>query len=280
MLTKILGKLGYEVSEAENGMEGLEKLKSTLFDVTLCDFLMPIMDGLDCVKQYRDWESYHRPWISQRIVGISAHASDADIEKGLKVGMNDYKPKPVTFKVLSELVKCEEQMQMSNQLDEFDRRQSSSRFAESGSLNGSKEQSRPKPTINGRSCACLVIAGASENEQVKLMQDVIKNTGWQTTTASNDAEASTWLKMRTWDLVLADEAFNTLIQAFREWESKRRTSRQNHLIMMSENTSDKIDLNTNPPAGFDDVVAKPMCLNALKRLLEKTHFVLSRQDNS
>jgi GAF domain-containing protein len=40
MLTKILTKLSFDVSQAENGMEGLEKLKSTLFDLTLCDFLM------------------------------------------------------------------------------------------------------------------------------------------------------------------------------------------------------------------------------------------------
>mmetsp|Transcript_3155 Transcript_3155/g.7199 ORF Transcript_3155/g.7199 Transcript_3155/m.7199 type:complete len:889 (-) Transcript_3155:1880-4546(-) len=280
MLTKILGKLGFEVSQAENGMEGLEKLKSSLFDVTLCDFLMPIMDGLDCVKQYRDWESYHRPWFSQRIVGISAHASDADIDKGLKVGMNDYKPKPVTFKVLSELAKCDEQVQASNQLDEIERRQSSSRIAESSKDNNPSDQSKPKPTINGRLCACLVIAGTSENEHVKLMQEVIKSTGWQTATASNDGEAITWLKMRTWDLVLVDEAFDALIREFRDWESKKRSTRQNQMIMMSENTRDQIEPNTKHPPGFDAATAKPMCLNALKRLLEKTHFVLSRQGSS
>jgi two-component system response regulator VanR len=52
MLTKILEKLGYEVSQAANGMEGLKELQGSLFDLTLCDFLvMPVMDGLDCVQK-------------------------------------------------------------------------------------------------------------------------------------------------------------------------------------------------------------------------------------
>jgi CheY-like chemotaxis protein len=277
MLTKILDKLGFEVSQAENGMEGLEKLKSTLFDLTLCDFLMPIMDGLDCVKQYRDWESYHRPWFSQRIVGISAHASDADVNKGLTVGMNDYKPKPVTFKVLSELVKCEEQVEVSKQLDEIERRESVTRGLEGDKGNDPNKRSKSSPTINGRLCACLVVAGTSESEQLKLMQDVIKKAGWQTTTASSDGEASSWLKMRMWDLVLVDEAFSALIGEFRSWESKKRTLSQKHMIMMSENTSNQLEANSKAPPGFDGVAAKPMCLNALNRLLEKTHFVLSRE---
>jgi CheY-like chemotaxis protein/GAF domain-containing protein len=105
MLAKQLTRLGYGVAEAENGLDGLVELKSSLYDIVLCDFLMPAMDGLDCVQQYRDWENMHRPWLKQWIGGISAHASEADVEKGLKVGMNHFMPKPVTFGSLSNLLK-------------------------------------------------------------------------------------------------------------------------------------------------------------------------------
>lgn len=50
-LSRSLSRLGYEVTVAENGQEGLEKMKDNMFDFVLCDFLMPVMDGLDCVKQ-------------------------------------------------------------------------------------------------------------------------------------------------------------------------------------------------------------------------------------
>ncbi|KAL3907827.1 MAG: hypothetical protein SGARI_003350 [Bacillariaceae sp.] len=149
MLTKILTKLDFDVSQAENGMEGLEKLKSNLFDLTLCDFLMPIMDGLDCVQQYRDWEKYHRPWISQRIVGISAHATSGDIEKGLKLGMDDYKNKPVTFKILSELINCDKQIEISSQLDEIEKREALARNANADSEKPKKSKQNVSQ-INGR----------------------------------------------------------------------------------------------------------------------------------
>lgn len=48
-LERALNKLGFEVSLAVDGMEGLEKLKETMYDLVLCDFLMPVMDGMEYV---------------------------------------------------------------------------------------------------------------------------------------------------------------------------------------------------------------------------------------
>jgi len=70
VLERALSNFGFEVKLAENGMQGLEKMKSTVFDIVLCDFLMPIMDGMDCVKQYREWESSHRAWFEQVSTGF------------------------------------------------------------------------------------------------------------------------------------------------------------------------------------------------------------------
>ena len=60
VIDRALTKIGFEVKHAEDGMKGLKAMKVTLFDLVLCDFLMPIMDGLDCVQQYRQWERRHR----------------------------------------------------------------------------------------------------------------------------------------------------------------------------------------------------------------------------
>ncbi|KAL3914936.1 MAG: hypothetical protein SGILL_005878 [Bacillariaceae sp.] len=276
MLTRILTKLDFDVSQAENGMEGLEKLKSTLFDLTLCDFLMPVMDGLDCVQQYRDWEKYHRPWISQRIVGISAHATPGDIEKGLKVGMDDYKNKPVTIKILSELIKCDQQVEISNRLDEIERREALARNADSGEeMKSAKNISK----INGRPCTCLVIAPKSDEEHIKLMQDVIKSLGWQSTTASTEGEALTWLKMRMWDLVLVDDAFAPSIATFREWEAKRRKTAQHRITLMTETVDATMARQTQPPNGMNALTGKPMCLSALDKLIHRTFFDLTSEDD-
>ncbi|EEC49925.1 predicted protein, partial [Phaeodactylum tricornutum CCAP 1055/1] len=99
-LAQAFERLGFVVTQAVDGLEGLNALKETIFDVTLCDFLMPVMDGMDCVKQYRDWERENRPWFRQLIIGISAHANANDSGQGIKVGMDQFWPKPVSIKKL------------------------------------------------------------------------------------------------------------------------------------------------------------------------------------
>lgn len=65
VFVRALTTLGYEVKQAENGLKGLLQMKATMFDVVFCDFLMPLLDGLDCVQQYRAWEKENRNWFQQ-----------------------------------------------------------------------------------------------------------------------------------------------------------------------------------------------------------------------
>jgi len=87
---RALTNLGFQVTYASDGMQGLQALQSSKFDVVFCDFLMPVLDGLDCIEQYRTWESKHRPDFHQKIVGLSAHAGEADIDRGKKAGMDTF----------------------------------------------------------------------------------------------------------------------------------------------------------------------------------------------
>lgn len=116
-LARVLTKQGYEVVTAADGTEGLRELQDRVFDVTFCDFMMPIMDGIDCISRYRQWEREHRPQFSQYIIGVSAHASPNDIAKGLQVGMNEYKSKPITTKVMAELCSSADALRCSSFLD-------------------------------------------------------------------------------------------------------------------------------------------------------------------
>jgi two-component system, chemotaxis family, chemotaxis protein CheY len=275
MLTKILTTLEFDVSQAENGMEGLEKLKGTLFDLTLCDFLMPIMDGFDCVQQYRDWEKYHRPWITQRIIGISAHATPGDIERGMKVGMDDCRIKPITFKVLSQLVECEEQVQMSNHLDAIERRKRKAICVKNERSLASRRMSQTS-LANGQFCTCLVIAPQSEEEHINLIQVLIKSFDWHSTIARTEGEVLTLLKMRMWDLVLVDDTFAPAISAFRNWESKKRKIPQNRITLMTKSIEIDMVCPAQLPEGIDAVILKPLCLNSLEKIIHCTGFSLGK----
>jgi two-component system, NtrC family, nitrogen regulation response regulator NtrX len=50
-LKDILEYEGYQIDEAENGLEALEKIKNNSFDVMLCDIKMPKMDGLEVLEE-------------------------------------------------------------------------------------------------------------------------------------------------------------------------------------------------------------------------------------
>jgi CheY-like chemotaxis protein len=45
-LAQTLNQLGFDVTQACDGSEGLRELQKTLFDIVLCDFMMPVMDGV------------------------------------------------------------------------------------------------------------------------------------------------------------------------------------------------------------------------------------------
>lgn len=88
----------YEVTQAVNGREGLEKARAMHPDFILTDVMMPEMDGLSMVREIKhDANTSHIP-----IVILSAKASMDDRIEGLKLGVNDYITKPFSATYLKQ----------------------------------------------------------------------------------------------------------------------------------------------------------------------------------
>lgn len=88
----------YEVTQAVNGREGLEKARAVHPDFILTDVMMPEMDGMSMVRQIKDDTTIsHIP-----IVILSAKASMDDRIEGLKLGVNDYITKPFSATYLKQ----------------------------------------------------------------------------------------------------------------------------------------------------------------------------------
>merc|ERR1712232_186130 len=92
----------FVVDTAVNGFEGLKMMKKLPYDLVLCDFLMPVMDGIDCMAQLRHWERNHRPDLRQLVVGMSANAGlDTDARNEFsgtafaEFGFDYFKAKPI-----------------------------------------------------------------------------------------------------------------------------------------------------------------------------------------
>jgi two-component system chemotaxis response regulator CheY len=99
MLKKIMNDLGFEVVEAANGLEGLERL-ATVSGIELClvDWNMPEMDGLEFVKTLRQ----QRANAMVKVMMVSAENDMAKVARALMVGADEYAMKPLTREAIIE----------------------------------------------------------------------------------------------------------------------------------------------------------------------------------
>jgi len=88
--SKILKKEGFEVVEAVDGLEALERLKSYDIDIILMDLMMPNMDGYEATKIIKKDENLS----SIPLIILSALSEKSAILKGLELGANEYLTKP------------------------------------------------------------------------------------------------------------------------------------------------------------------------------------------
>lgn len=97
-LVKILTDRGYQVDEAANGLEALQRLAQRDYPLVLCDVKMPEMDGLQFLKQVR--ENQH----STAVVLITAHGNIRDAIEAIREGAFDYVEKPIDEITLMQVV--------------------------------------------------------------------------------------------------------------------------------------------------------------------------------
>ncbi|MCB1660579.1 MAG: response regulator, partial [Pseudomonadales bacterium] len=104
VVAKMLQKLGLNYEIAQHGREALSKLStSNLFDLVLMDCQMPIMDGFEATRHWRDQESkLGLPRLP--IIALTANAMQGDEELCLDAGMDDHLAKPVNLQSLSQLL--------------------------------------------------------------------------------------------------------------------------------------------------------------------------------
>lgn len=82
---------GYEVEEAENGLQALRSIAARPPDAILLDLMMPKMDGFEvCRRLRKDAQTAHLP-----ILMITALSERGDRLLGIQVGANDFLNKPI-----------------------------------------------------------------------------------------------------------------------------------------------------------------------------------------
>jgi DNA-binding response OmpR family regulator len=90
----------YTIDEAENGADGLERLRMGAYDVVVLDWEMPEMDGLQVLNAFR------REGGATPVLFLTGRNSEAEIETGLDAGADDYLTKPFGMKELSARIRA------------------------------------------------------------------------------------------------------------------------------------------------------------------------------
>jgi CheY-like chemotaxis protein len=102
LMNKIFERLGCTAEMAKNGIEAVDKMKNSVYDIVFMDCQMPEMDGFEATHIVRQMEpgGVHTP-----IVALTADAMTGDREKCLKAGMDDYLNKPFRFEQIADMLR-------------------------------------------------------------------------------------------------------------------------------------------------------------------------------
>ena len=84
---------GYEVFEAQNGMEAIELCRKNDYDIIIMDIMMPELDGFSACKEIRKFKN-------TPVVMLSARGEEYDKIHGFELGSDDYVVKPFSPKEL------------------------------------------------------------------------------------------------------------------------------------------------------------------------------------
>lgn len=102
VLTRALKKQGYGVTVAENGKEGIDRAKQVCPALIICDWMMPIMDGLEVCRQVKA-----NPDLSTTFfILLTSRGGTDDRVMGLDTGADEFLSKPIRPDELSARVRA------------------------------------------------------------------------------------------------------------------------------------------------------------------------------
>ena len=90
---------GFEVTEAEDGMEAVEICRKEDFDLIVMDIMMPRLDGYSAIKEIRKTKQIP-------VIMLSARGEEYDKLFGFEIGIDDYVVKPFSPKELLARIKA------------------------------------------------------------------------------------------------------------------------------------------------------------------------------
>ena len=100
LMREVLSGRGYEMIEASDGLEALQRVEENRPDLILLDIQLPALDGFAVLAKIRENPAY----TGIRVMAVTANAMREDREKGMRAGFDAYISKPIDIAALREQV--------------------------------------------------------------------------------------------------------------------------------------------------------------------------------
>ena len=101
-ICELLSYAGYDVLDAQDGIDGLEKVLQFIPDLILCDIMMPVLDGYGFMEKHKISDYSNIP-----VILLTARVELKDQEKGNALGIKGYLKKPFVFKELKNIIESQ-----------------------------------------------------------------------------------------------------------------------------------------------------------------------------
>jgi PAS domain S-box-containing protein len=111
VISRLLEARGHQVTIAGNGLDAVEAVRASTYDLVLMDVQMPGLDGLEATRRIRSLEASREQGErgarkgGARVIALTAHATREDEERCLAAGMDGYLSKPVLPEKLYEVLR-------------------------------------------------------------------------------------------------------------------------------------------------------------------------------
>jgi len=97
-LRKILLPYGFEIVDARNGREGLQRVREQQIDLVLLDWNMPVMNGLELLQHIRSEPGVGSPCVMM----VTSENDLQEVAQALETGANEYVMKPFTPEIIAD----------------------------------------------------------------------------------------------------------------------------------------------------------------------------------
>lgn len=94
IVTESLQSRDFQVTHAANGLQGLDHIRSSAFEICVVDVMLPLMDGFSFVEELRKTDS------KTPVLFLTAKSMTEDVVRGFELGGNDYLKKPFSLEEL------------------------------------------------------------------------------------------------------------------------------------------------------------------------------------